>query len=249
MNNNKRLSDLLNNTTFHSKWNKKGNIKLGSIWSYSTLMGDDEIMIDKLGVAVCGTCGGHCAACKNSCYVKKSYRYSSVKLGHARNTLALMQDPARVGAELSGYITRAKNKPAACRLDQSGEITGDEHFNAFCSLAADHPKIPFFCYTKNYAVVIPALLAGLVPENLTILISVWHEYGIREYNRVKHLDNVKAFVYDDGAFDYAAAGLDITTWCKAYDDKGKLDHEITCQRCRKCYNRAAVSKVIGCKAH
>ena len=47
MNNNKNLSNLLNNTTFHSKWNKKGNIKLGSIWSYSTLMGDDEIMIDK----------------------------------------------------------------------------------------------------------------------------------------------------------------------------------------------------------
>ena len=243
------IKNLLEKKNYTSKWNKSGNTKLGAIWSYSTLMGNDPIFIEKLGCSVCGTCGGHCGACKYSCYVKKSYRYKSVKLGHANNTLALMQDPARVGVDLSGYITRARKKPAACRFDQSGEITGTDHFLSMCSCAAAHPEIPFFVYTKAFDIVIPALLAGIVPENLTVLISIWHQYGIAEYNLVKHLPNVKAFVYDDHTFDYAAAGLVINTYCKAYDDAGKMDHEITCQRCQKCYNRAAGSKVIGCNAH
>lgn len=236
--------------TFHAKWNKSGNIKLGgSIWSYSSLMGDDSIYIDRLGFSVKGTCGGFCGACKEKCYVRKSYRYTCVKFGHARNTLAMRQDPARAGEELSGYITRAKNKPVACRLDQSGEIESYEQLLAFIRVAADHPETPVYVYTKAYDIVIPALLDGIVPENLIILISIWHEYGLDDYNKVKHLPNVKAFVYDDGLFDYSAAGLESTTTCKAYGADGKLDHKITCARCKKCFKARDSWKVIFCKDH
>lgn len=236
-------------TEITSKWNKSGNIKLGNIWSYSTLMGNDPIYIKKLDTEVTGTCGGHCQACKNSCYVKKSYRYDSVKFGHARNTIAMRQDPERAAVDLSGYITRAKNKPVACRLNQSGEIESVNQLNAFITIANDHESVPFFVYTKAYDIIVPALLKGLIPDNMTVLISIWHECGLEAYNLVKHLDNVKAFVYDDGQFNYLASGLEITTYCKAYDDNKKLDHEITCQRCKKCYNRNMNHKVIGCKAH
>ena len=88
-----------------------------------------------------------------------------------------------------------------------------------------------------------------VPKNLTILVSIWHDIGIQVYRVLRHIPNIKAFVYDDGTFDYTAYGIDITTWCKAYDENGKLDHNVTCDKCRKCFNRGKCSKVIGCKAH
>lgn len=236
-------------TEYKCKWNKAGNIKVGNMWTFSMLMGGREIFIDKLGFSVLGTCGGHCDACENKCYVKKSYRYPSVKYGHAVNTLAMRQDPIKAAKDLSGYIARAKNKPAVCRYDQSGEIENDSILDAFISIANDHKDVQFFVYTKAYNIVIPALLSGRVPENLTVLISVWHEYGLAAFNMVKHLANVKAFVYDDNDFDYAAVGLKISTWCRAYDEKGKLDKNITCQKCTKCFNRLKSCKVIGCKAH
>lgn len=232
-----------------AKWNKNGNIKLGgAIWSFSTLMGNEPIYIEKLNCSIVGTCGEHCTYCKKKCYVRKSYRHKSVKLGHALNTIAIRENPEQAGIDLNLQIERAKNKPVACRYDQSGEIESAEELGLFIYVAKQNPETQFFCYTKAFDFIIPALLMGIVPENLTILISIWHEYGIIEYNRVKHLKNVKAFVYCDG-FDYSAYGLDIQTYCAAYDENGKLDHEITCDRCQKCYNRCRSCKIIGCKDH
>jgi len=232
------------------RWNKKGNIKVGAIWTYSQLYGSKSYVVPSLSdKPIKGTCGGHCAHCENCCYVKKSYRYDTVILGHARNTLAMRSDPIAACAELSAYITRARNKPDALRLHQSGEIESNEQLQGFCNLANDHKDKPFFVYTKAFDIVIPALLAGVVPNNLIVLISIWHEYGIAEFLKVAHLPNVKAFVYDDGTFDYAANGIEIQTYCKAYNEKGKLDHDITCDKCRKCFDNLACHKIIGCKAH
>lgn len=231
-----------------AKWNKSGNIKIGGIWSWSTLMGNDEIMIDKYGFAVTGTCGGHCLGCKEKCYVRKSYRYPSVKLGHARNTLALRINPDQAADQLISQIKRAKKQPAGCRFNQSGEIENIDQAMAFIKIAKACPDKFFYIYTKAYDVIVPLLLDGAVPENMTVLISIWHEYGIEAYNLVKHLNNVKAFVYDDG-FNYSAFGLTITTWCHAYDINGKMDHDITCDKCRKCFNRNNSAKVIGCYDH
>ena len=94
-----------------------------------------------------------------------------------------------------------------------------------------------------------ALHNGIIPVNMTILISVWHECGLKEYQRLSRYENIKAFVYDDGGFDYSGNGLNIQTWCKAYDENGKLDKNITCQKCKKCFNHNANCKCIGCKAH
>lgn len=132
------------------------------------------------------------------------------------------------------------------RIDQSGEIENLEQFQMWIDPAINHPETHFYIYTKNYEVVIPMLLAGKVPNNMTVLISVWHEIGYNEYLQVSCLDNVKAFVYDDNEYKY---NFEIQTYCKAYDEHGKLDHNVTCDKCRKCFNRSAAHKVIGCKAH
>ncbi len=232
-----------------AKFNRGKNIKMGDgIDSWSTLFGDDEYYIPELDTIVKGTCGNHCKGCKGKCYVRKSYRYKTVKLSHARNTLAMRNDIEKCYTDLYNQIKRARKPFYIIRVDQSGEIENNMQFGMFCKLAKAFPKVKFYIYTKAYDIIIPYLLNGFVPENFTVLVSVWHEYGIEEYKSVAHLENVKAFVYMDG-FDYAAHGLEVQTMCNAYDENGKMDHNITCDKCKKCFNRLANCKVIGCYDH
>lgn len=224
------------------------NIKLGkNIGTWSTLMGNDVYTVNINGteMKIPGTCGDHCKGCKKACYVKKSYRYPSVIKCHARNTLAI-RDTEKCFKDLDGQLTRKRKKFEIVRIDQSGEVENKKQFIMWEMLATGHQETIFYIYTKNYEVATSELLGGHVPENMVVLFSIWHEYGWNEYCKVKHLANVKAFVYDDNEYHY---NFTIQTYCKAYDDKGKLDHEITCEKCRKCFNKLATCKVIGCKAH
>lgn len=230
-----------------AKFGKVGNIKLGTTtWTFSKLA-TNEVFTSKLGTCK-GSCGKYCDGCKGSCYVRSSYRYPSVILGHMRNTLAFREDLAQAFSDLYLQLARAKKKPMMVRINQSGELESKEEFEAWCDLASCFPETKFWLYTKAYDIVTDPLMQGQVPSNMTVLISVWHEYGTDTFEKLQHLDNVKAFAYCDG-FDYKEAfGLDITTKCNAYEGR-KLNHEITCERCQKCFNRLASCKVIGCDAH
>lgn len=236
---------------------RQGNIKVGkTIATWSTLKGNENYFIPELNKEVHGTCGKYCVECSDSCYVTKSYkRYTSrktgkcsVKYGHAVNTIAMRENIEKCYTDLYNQIKRARNPISIVRIDQSGEIENAMQFGMWIRLANDFKDITFYIYTKAFDIVIPMLLTGIVPLNLVVNISIWHEYGIAEYNLVKHLPNVKAFVYFDG-FDYAAHGLEIQTMCNAYDIKGKMNHEITCDRCKKCFNDSEKCKVIGCYDH
>jgi len=236
-------------------WNKSGNIKLGgSMWSFSTMYGNHDIEVRKGDVILVmrGTCGHHCKGCEGSCYVRKSYRYPSVIWSHARNTIAIRADIAAAEESLNGQIDRARNKPDVCRFDQSGEIESMAEMKMFEHIAAAHPGIAFYVYSKAYDIIIPELLSGNVPSNLFVLVSIWHEYGIEEFKKVAHLPNVKAFVLVDDdwtAERYAEHGIYIETMCTAYDKSGKMDHKVTCHRCGKCWKNRKNCKVIGCYAH
>lgn len=247
-----------------ARWNDKGNTKLGNILSWSTLAGDGEF--DTPYGVVSGTCGGCCEGCGHAaegrkrppCYVFKSYRHGSVIKGHARNTLAVREDADKAFRDLSDHISRKRNPVIACRYDQSGSFENGAVFRYMCRCAAEHPTIPFFVYTKRYGIVVEALENGEVPANLFILFSIWHENGIAEYLRVSQYPNVKAFVYCDknkhpftgwDEDDYAKKGIVITTFCKAYDTKGKMNHAITCEKCRKCYVARGSWKTIACWDH
>lgn len=230
---------------------KNGNIKLGNMWTFSKLFGNQDHYVKKLGIFIKGTCGKYCAGCKEKCYVKASYRYGSVIYGHAVNTVAMRENMIGLFSEFDRQLKAARKKPETVRINQSGEIESRQEFAYWCDLASSYNYVKFYLYTKAFDLVLPEILEryanGTLPENITILCSVWHEYGIKEYETVKHIPNVKAFVYCDG-YDYTADGLAINTICMAYKN-GKLDHNITCDKCRKCFNRAANSKVIGCNEH
>lgn len=234
--------------SYNARFNKKGNIKVGTVWTWSKLKGSDPIAT-KYGDVV-GSCGKYCNGCTGSCYVNSSYRYPSVKDGHARNTIAFRNDLEGSFSDLVKQIERAKKQPDIIRINQSGEIeTGLELF-LWCTTARRFPNIQFYLYTKNFDALRQVVHTfddgATMPENITVLISVWHEYGQAAYNEFKRLPFIKAFVYDDG-YNYAADGFEIETYCRAYNEHGKMDHNITCEKCRKCFNRSC--KIIGCFDH
>ena len=244
-----------------------GNIKLGNtIGTFSKLMGDEDYYIPELEMTVRGSCGRFCQGCTKDCYVRKSYyRWTdsetgecSVKYGHAINTLAFREDIDAAFEQLDLQLSRKRKPWKHLRLDQSGELISELEYRKWGGLSEDHPETSPYIYTKAFEYTTPVLLEGSIPDNMTTLYSIWHEYGIEEYKKVAHLPNVKAFVYCDknrdaengwGPEEYAAHGLIIQTFCAAYDLKGKMNHDITCDVCEKCMNRAASCKVIGCWSH
>ena len=234
-----------------AKFNKRGNIKLGhKMWTFSKLYGAKKYAT-KYG-KIEGTCGHHCAGCEGACYVKSSYRYPSVVDGHARNTLAFRNDLTQAFSDLQNQIDRARNKPELIRIDQSGEIESPIELLNWVLMAKRNPAQKFYTYTKNFEalrMVIHTFEDGAtMPQNITINISIWHEYGLKEYlEEFKQFSFIKAFVYDDRAFNYAAHGLTIGTYCAAYDEHGNMNHAITCELCRKCIDRKCA--VIGCYDH
>lgn len=229
-----------------------GNIKLGKTMGvWSILKGNEGVYVESWNQYVQGTCGDNCKYCTKECYVNKSYNMRpSVILGHARNTLQIRYNLEQCEKDLDKQITRKRVPYKIIRINQSGEIENAEQLQMWCSLAKKHPEVEFYLYTKAFNIVVPKLEKKEVPENLTILFSVWHECGIDEYNKVKDLPNVKAFVYDDRTYNYKdEKDLEINTYCMAYKENGKMDHNITCEKCKKCFNRNTGHKVIGCYSH
>ena len=227
-----------------------GNIKLGNnplFGSWSTMKGgDDEIRyVKKYDGSCSGTCGECGKYCTDSCYVNASYRYGSVIQRHAINATYIKEDVDLTFKILDEQLTKKKDKFQIIRINQSGELTGFAELQHWINLAKKHPETKFYVYTKNYKAVKKVVDKEIeVPKDFTILISVWHKHGLKEFNKWKDLPYIKAFVYDDGE-------LHITpqTYCMAYDDKGKLDHNVSCEKCKKCFNRNSKHKIIGCKAH
>ena len=234
---------------------KNGNIKIGNtMWSWNKLAGSGVIAGCK------GTCGEHCHGCYNAdnpkkspCYVFKSYKMygwenSSVVRGHVRNTNIMRNDINYAFKDIRLQLKRAKKKPIAVRIHAAGELEAAQELRKWIETAEMFPFAPFYVYTKAYGILDEVLSEFdnyTIPSNFFINISIWHENGIDTYNKWKHLNCVRAFVYDDG-YDYSGK-IKIDCYCPAYDQNGKLSHELTCDKCGICFQSKA--KVCGCYSH
>ena len=236
---------------YTAKLVKNGNIKIGNtMWSWNKLAGAGEIAGCK------GTCGKHCKGCynpdnpkKSPCYVFKSYvQYgwdkSTVVKNHVQNTRIMRENPMQAFAEIEQQIRRAKKKPSAIRIHASGEIESAKELKLWTIVASEFPDISFYLYTKNYEAVDKVIKdIKELPENFFINISIWHNNGVKFYKKYKEKKNIRAFVYDDGV----DMKLKPDCYCPAYDKKGKLSHDITCDKCKICFQNKA--KICACYAH
>lgn len=233
-------------TDMYSSLIKGGNMKLGNMGTISKLMGN--VPVSTAYGDIVGTCGEHCNGCSSSCYVKKSYRYDSVRKGHARTTLAFRSDLEKSFESMDKQLSRKRRPFEQVRINQSGELESYLELQKYCELANKHSETTFYVYTKNYSAVFANITK--LPENLYVLISVWGNQGVAEYKQLSKLSSqIKAFVYMDETYTeefYLSIGLKIETSCKAYEGH-KLNHEITCDKCKKCFNK--LSRIIGCPSH
>lgn len=232
-----------------ARFQKVGNTKIGHMWNFSTLMGDEPVHIEFRGFTadVVGTCGGHCEGCKKDCYVRASYRYPSVKFGHARNTLALRESVETVFEDLHNQLKRSRKKPEMVRIHVSGEFEDKRELAMWDALAMLHPDVTFYVYSKAYDIMEDYFTGRKLSPNLVINVSIWHEYGIMFYRRWERLPNVRAFVYDDG-YDYRRWGIYSDSRCPAYDRNGKTVDGVTCDKCKLCAGKRG-KKITFCPAH
>ncbi len=223
-----------------------GNMKVGRIATWSTLLGDYTYKgLTGLLEDIKGTCK-NCGSCKKSCYVRASYRFPGVVHSQAVNTWGLRHALKKVEDDLATQIERRHIKIA--RINQSGELENDRQMAMWCRLAIRFPETKFYLYTKMYDIVGKFLDNGDVPPNFTILFSVWHDVGSEEYKKYSSMPNVKAFVFDDGV-DMV---LPTKCYCPAYkvvgkSGKAKMDHSVSCETCGLCIDSKV--KVIACHDH
>lgn len=251
------------------------NIKLGNMGTWAMLFGNVNWYIPELDMEVKGTCGNFCKGCFDEvtpkcsdCYVVKSYiKYTqknadgsvgdiiknacSVKLGHAYRTIAMTMFRTDLLLSLDKQLTnkeKGNDDKYDIRIDESGEITCEKDLSFWCELARRHPRGTFYLYTKNYKAVRKVL--GFIPGNLIINISIWHKCGIKEYIEFAEYPQIRAFCTVDEEWTrekYANKGIEIDSMCGAYDEKGRMNHNVTCDKCRKCMNTN--TKCTGCYKH
>ena len=270
----KELKKLILEKAKISSGTTANNIKLGEMGTWAMLFGNCDWDIPELDVTVKGTCGEHCKGCFNldnprcsACYVAKSYvKYTNknkdktvgdilknkccVKLGHAYRTIAMTMFRDDLIDSLDGQLKRKQKKFETIRINESGELTCYEDLDLWCELSKMHPETVFYLYTKNYKVVRKALINGIVPNNLFINISIWHEYGIKAYLEMKDHPQIRAFCLVDKKWTiekYMSKGIEIASMCGAYNEKGKMNHAVTCDKCKKCFSKK--NKCVGCYEH
>jgi len=235
-----------------------GNVKVGKMLTWSKLAGAGEIKGCK------GSCGEFCKGCynpdnpfKSSCFCFKSYaQYPAVVPAHIRNTLAMRTDMKGTFKVLDESLKRKRtNYPV--RIHAAGELESADELSGWIDLASKHSERVFYIYTKNFKAVDEVLTKlkeknvsknekKILPDNFFINFSVWHENGIKEYLKWKDYDNVRAYIYLDG-FDYKKYGMEIDYKCPAYNEKGKMDHRFTCDKCKVCLSNR--HKICGCYSH
>ena len=241
---------------YSAKVIKGGNTKLGtSMWSFNKLAGNGEIAGCK------GTCGKYCAGCynpdnpkKSPCYVFKEYArhgwdHATSVQSHVKNTRAMRKDLKQVFEDLNLQIKRARIKPTAIRIHASGEFQGVPEIEAWMDLARKWPEIPFYAYSKatDLLKIAYRIHKDDIPDNFYMNVSIWKLSCYHDYMDVlKDYKNVRAFVYMPKGYTYPKE-FKINAMCPAYNEKGKLDHRFTCDKCGICYSDKA--KVCGCYDH
>lgn len=242
--NKKKIPAAVKNHTF--RFRTGGNRKLDkSVATWSTLATDSMYIVPALGnFIVRGTCSSEaCKTCKKDCYARKAQNmYPSVVYGRAVNTIGLRYLTDKLFADLDKQLGSSRRRFSIVRLNQSGELETEHEMELWAELARRHPDVTLYIYTKMYDFATVILKAGLVPENLIILFSIWKTQGVKEYNAVKRFKNVKAFVVDNDAFKCDAE-------CPAYKKTGKLDSRFKCGgTCTLCTSLGTVKR-IRCKNH
>lgn len=197
----------------------KGNAKLGSLPSFSTLPG--VWVKGKDGTRICnvmGTCHGVCRDCVKDCYAVRSLRIQrpATVRAWAENTTLARSEAGRAAIYKAVKDWCTSKKPPAFRIHMAGEFESRAGVELWADIAASSPNTTFYAYTKRREYLeVPR------PSNFSLVFSEWG-------GNAEDVDAPR-FAYDDG-HNGAIAAL---PHCPAVDKNGKRTGT-TCDACGLC---------------
>ena len=138
----------------------KGNKKVGDTINYS--------------LSPLFTCGGNCRVCLGICYdIKAALFRDCVMRARVRNTFLALYHPDEYWKQIDDSLSRKRlMKPV--RFHVGGDIPNYDYLEHLIKLARKHSGRKFWTYTKQYSIVNRWIAEnGPLPDNLTIMFSVW----------------------------------------------------------------------------
>lgn len=207
-----------------------GNRKVGNILGINLLAGESPY-IKKDGTVLTtykGTCGGCCEECENDCYARRyTHRQHNTCLpAYIKNTEIMRRN-------LQNYIDQVTK---ACKEKTQNLVRWHEtgEFETFLQMvgvedvAIRVPKKDYYFYTKRFDYLERVEKSGGFSDNVSALVSIWYDKeGKRNYDNPY---NYPEFIYDDGS----VPELDDVFHCPAVFIDGTMNHNITCDKCKRC---------------
>lgn len=229
----------------------KGNSKIGKMFNFSTLPGNEEHMLilknGQILTDIPGTCSKNCKACFDDCYAVNSCRqyHNTVIPAWADNTLLLQS--GKVWTLLEDALVKNAGKVKYFRINVSGELRNVDDIIHWNTLAHNHPEVTFAVYTKN----------------LDDLDLFFQQYEDSEPNFIINTSNwnhiadwfIKKYPGKCNVFEYDPSNLKSCDWseedlirlallphCPAVTKDGKHAKKsngdpILCENCRRCYRK------------
>jgi hypothetical protein len=213
----------------------KGNVKVGTIPSFSTLPGDEPLTLKdgRVLTNLKGTCGNLCECCKAKCYAVRfaKLHHNAVIPAYNVNTLLLREHPEKVRDAINEYCS--KKGVQYFRFHTSGEIESVSQLRLYAEICKANPDVTFYIYTKAFDLLQEWFCeldaeSAAVPENFVINLSAWKD-NLVNYLANKHFQECNIFEYDE---DHNSKFVH----CPAIDKSG---HEtgVTCSKCRRCLRK------------
>lgn len=115
------------------------------------------------------TCRG-----RKRCYATKFYQmWPTVRQNWDHNTKACMLTPIEFHDSIRQYL--ATKQPSHFRWHSSGDAPTVEYMRDMVKTAYMFPHIKFLAFTKQYKLLRQLIKTHVVPKNLSIIVSLWHD--------------------------------------------------------------------------
>ena len=149
-------------------------------------------------------------ACAALCYARSgTFRFKNVKAAHARNLKLVIDTPDEWEQAMNDEITRYIKPRSYVRIHDSGDFFTADYLLAWLRIAANHPAVVFYAYTKEVS-MFKRLVEGHAPDNFRWLYSMGgKEDHLIDVERDRHAEvfPTKAALDAAGYFDQSASDI------------------------------------------
>lgn len=149
-------------------------------------------------------------ACAALCYARSgTFRFKNVKAAHARNLKLVIDTPDEWESAMNDEISRYIKPGSYVRIHDSGDFFTADYLVAWMRIAANHPAVTFYAYTKEVS-MFKRLVEGKAPANFRWLYSMGgKEDHLIDVERDRHAEvfPTKAALDTAGYFDQSASDI------------------------------------------